>query len=234
MQLERMNPVGLPSSADLKQLADDLMSKMAEVNNDPLFQQDSKADTMAVGMSKGELIITGNLKERRPADSTEKAKYVKIRTPNDGNQNAKYVDYGISFALSEVILTDVRNSPVFTQSQLNVTVVEEKLNPKDITSLDTMLKKATAHAEKHAEMKTLAYCEQTGDTLRKIGVSKELCGKKEEHNGCYEEMRIDGVDMMPNTPGTKAVKNWRVVDKDEVKVISRIDKSPKLKQARTI
>src|SRR6218665_2042152 len=120
-----MNPVGLPSSADLKQLADDLMSKMAEVNNDPLFQQDSKADTMAVGMSKGELIITGNLKERRPADSTEKTKYVKIRTPNDGNQNAKYVDYGISFALSEVILTDVRNSPVFTQSQLNASVVEE-------------------------------------------------------------------------------------------------------------
>lgn len=208
-----------PSRKDLKKLAVDLNSKVAQMNNAPQFRQDAKADTIAVGLSKGEIVITENLKARHNTDSADKTQYIKLKTPDGSRQKAKYDDFGISDDVSRVILSEASKSRVYKKSQLDVKVIEEKHNPRDNPNLTTMLDKARDHASKHAETKIQAYCEKTGNKLRKEGVSKKQC------EGCHADLRKNGVAMEPETPGTKRVTNRRAVDKDEVEVRNRIDRS---------
>lgn len=208
-----------PSKVELKHLADDLMSRMQVVNNDPELAFDAKADTIAVGHNKGDVIITGNLKERHVTDSTDKDQYVMVKTPGGKKIKMRYADYGITKALSKEILSEVEKSPVYTKSQLNVKTIEEKLDPKDNPKIPKMIDKAKDHASKHAEMKMLAYCGKKPDEkLREVGISKEPC------KGCYTTLSASSVGMEPADPGTKKVTNWRLVDKDEVEVRGRIDR----------
>ena len=52
-----------PSTKDLKTLADLLLIQLSELNNAPDLIDDRKGrDTVAVGMSATDIIVTGNLK----------------------------------------------------------------------------------------------------------------------------------------------------------------------------
>lgn len=205
----------------MKELADDLNRKVAHVNNSPPFRADAKTDTIAVGLSRGEIIVAGNVKARRETHSTANTQYTRLQTPKSGRrgQKARYDDYGISKDLSKLILSEVSNSPVYYNSQLDVNVIEEKHNPRDNPKLPMMIDKARDHAAKHAETKIQAYCEKKRKSLKKVAVSKEPC------EGCYADLRKHGVAMIPEEPGTKRVTSRRAVDKGEVEVRNRIDRS---------
>ena|SRR6218665_730247 len=143
-----------PSTEDMKLLVDNLLIKVAQATNNPdHFMQDAKSsDTIAIGMTDIQLIISGNVKARRHTESTNPDKFMKLRLDKI-KRKAEYIDFGIGKDLSEILLTEITRSVVFHKSRLNVTIVEEKENPKLNSDLNTMQKKANELAAKHAESK---------------------------------------------------------------------------------
>lgn len=125
--------------------------------------------------------ITANLKERWETDSTDRLNYA-TKSKNEHNiQKVAYANFGIDKRLSEIIISGTKESHIYDNNQLSVTVVEEKVNPKDNANLLIMIDKVKDHNSKQTEMKMLAYCEKTGQTLEGIGISKNPCKDCHSH-----------------------------------------------------
>jgi hypothetical protein len=201
-----------PSGKKLNKLANDLHDFVSQSNNDRHFGNDAKkADTFAVGINGNTILVAGNIKERRGTESTDKTKFRKVKT-DDGKKKLAYENYGITDELAKKVVTHVKKSSVYKNSDLNIQVIEEKMNPRDNNNLPTMIDKAKDHTSKHAESKIQASCKAQGDELLKVGVNKPPC------KGCHEDLSGQNVDMNPSEAGTKKVTSRRQVTEDDVEV----------------
>lgn len=205
-------PSNCPSTEKLHKLATKLLQEIATMNNDPDFVYDAMCDTVAVGCTKDEIIVTANIKERRSTSSTKKGEYLTFTKEDQTKVKGACFNFGISKEICDIIIRAVEESDIYKENRRSITVVEEKVNPRDNPQLETMLDKANDHASKHAEMKQLAYIETT---LHAIGISKTACIY------CHNNLTEQGVPVMPTEPGCKTVKRWRPVKKHEVTVVGK-------------
>jgi len=208
------------SPEQLQAIAKGLFEQIAKKNNDPPFVSDARCDTVAVGLTKDDIIVTTNLKERRGTDSMNPLEYVKIKDEVNGGRNkATYANYDISEDVADLIVKVVKKSGLTNNGNFGIKVVADNFNSIDNPELTTMMAKARDHHSRHAETKMLAHCEQEGSKLEKIGISKPAC------TDCYRDLSDQHVEMRPETPGNKKKTNWENVAKDETKVIRQVDKN---------
>lgn len=203
-----------PSRQELEKLAKDIKNGVSVINNDARFRDDVRNDTIALGVNKrGELVVAGNLKERRtPIDTSDPSKSLKIRVSNaegkKSNERVTYENFGTRKEdVKNNIVDTVKKSDVYKNSGLRLAVVEEK--PLD--SNLSMTGKAYEHASNHAEMKLQRYSKDNKTSLEAVGVSKDVC------KSCHSELKKNDVDVSADH-GNKEVTHWRNPDDKKMKV----------------
>jgi len=125
-------PDNHPSAEKLQDFAKNLLKEVAKRNNDPEFVHDAKCDTFVVGFCEGEIIIAANLKERRRTDSKNKLEHTTVTAQDNTIVKVKHVDYGINKDIVDTVVKEIKKSSVYKKSKLNVTIIEEKVNPRYI------------------------------------------------------------------------------------------------------
>ncbi|CAF0770759.1 unnamed protein product [Adineta steineri] len=177
------------SVRELNKCAARILDNISKVNNRHADQEKSY-DCVAVALTTdGELIVSGNVKQRflHPTTGTKKIRI-------------EYGEIGFSERLIDSI-NQALGENLNKYGEFKVRIIEQNHNEAP-TAVD--------NARGHAEVKILADAQQRGKKILKIGVSKATCTK------CTDKLKSQDIAFKNDKDGNNKPKNW--AEPDEVTV----------------